>query len=219
MSNYQTGSSASPPYGSNDDRPVEEVPAGINNPEDIGKIQNEPNDSSPSMTHSESNNSGKFVRFVVAILVLVALSLAGYFGYSKIVKRYLPPAGENNSSLTPPVVEGDSSSPTPYSQDEAVVAPSGGGDKGGKDVEVIDFQNCSPGDGYLRTATGSSTYLSVVEVDNSAGVCKLVILNEVKDGYVNYSCDVPKSVGVVEFAIGSSGSDFSKILDYCTLLE
>lgn len=152
------------------------------------------------------------------IMILVLLVVGGYVGYQQYKSN--SESSEKTEEVTPTAAPGSESVPT-VAMDEPETNDTKSGTPSSQTVpspgvEIVDFAECSPGDGYSRSVAFGSTYLSVVDADKVKNLCKVDILNEVEGGYTKHTCNIPMATGALEFNVGETGSDFSAIMSYCT---
>lgn len=81
----------------------------------------------------------------------------------------------------------------------------------------IDFALCEENSGYQEGEAFGSTNLTIKT--DKGDTCETEISNEVEGGVTVYNCDIPKTVGKIDFSIGNAGSDFSSIMQYCQETE
>jgi len=192
-------------------QPLEETPGGTSNQSPPQPVSQVPQAGSLPPSQPAGRSFG-MVKFGLIALLVVALGVGGYFGYNYYLTRVAEDKTEEKAANTP--TQSPQETPAPASETEenadeetSVTAESGS--------ETVNFNECSPGDGYSRSVLFGSTYLSITDVDDKNALCVVEILNEVEGGYTKYSCKVPKSTGTVIFEVGSTGSDFSKIMSFC----
>jgi hypothetical protein len=76
---------------------------------------------------------------------------------------------------------------------------------------TIDFSKCSENDSFSMTGDFGSGSLKILGPDN--GNCKVETRFEVEGGFYTNECQIPQSVGTLEF----NDSNFENISSYCEL--